>query len=71
MNSRDIMGRDIMIDYFRRIESCLITLSMAAQMPHTDPKDTGENREHIVAEFLGDHLPALVVVTTSGVVIYA
>jgi hypothetical protein len=66
-----MIGKDIMIDYFQRVDDSLITLSRAAQMPRGDEKDTGENREHIVAEFLSDHLPALAVVTTSGVVIDA
>src|SRR5262249_41008266 len=38
-------------------------------MPVGDEKDTGENREHLVAEFLSHHLPRLATVTKSGVLI--
>jgi hypothetical protein len=62
-------GKDFLITYFNKLEHALCTLSSVAEMPIGDTKDTGENRESLVAQFFATHLQKQASVTTGGVLI--
>lgn len=70
-SNKSLNGKKIIIDYFDRIEKSLVSLSESAQMPKGDETDTGNNREHLVSDFLSKHLPELASVVTSGIIIDA
>lgn len=65
----EMTGRAYLTDYFRKLEKTLVELSTIAEMPRGDEKDTGENREYLVAEFLRKHVPRCASVVTGGVLI--
>ncbi len=66
-----VTGRDWLVDYFTKLEEALVLQSEVATLGQRNETGTGQNREHLVARFLEEHLPRLAAISIGGKVIDA